>query len=229
MNKNLTLDTRYMEGFVSGKDLEKIMPEVEKAHSSLISGSGPGNDFLGWMDLPKNINNDLISDIEKTAQAIRSKSNALICIGIGGSYLGTRAAVEMLYPEFGKQRIFFAGHNLSGEHIKNLLDELADKDVCVNVISKSGTTTESAIAFRIIEDFLMRKYGADGVRDRIVCTTDKEKGALKAIADQKGYKTFVVPDDIGGRYSVLTIQKIAWQWSAGLIGNSLMQPGLNCY
>jgi glucose-6-phosphate isomerase len=193
-----------MKGFVSGEDLEKIMPEVEKAHSALIDGTGPGNEFRGWLDLPKDMSNELISEIEGTAKAIQSRSNALICIGIGGSYLGTRAAVEMLYPEFGKQKIFFAGHNLSGEHIKNLLEELRDRDIYVNVISKSGTTLEPAVAFRIIEDFLIKKYGPEGVKDRIICTTDKEKGALKTMADKKGYKTFIVPDDIGGRYSVLT-------------------------
>ena len=186
MKKNLTLDTRYMKGFVSEEDLGKIFPEVEKAHDMLLRKNGPGSEFLGWMDLPENIGGQLLDDIERTASEVRSKFDALVCIGIGGSYLGARAAIQMLCPEFEEQTIFFAGQNLSGEHIKNMLDKLADKNVCVNVISKSGTTMEPAIAFRIIEDFLVKKHGPEGTKERIICTTDGQKGALKALADRKG-------------------------------------------
>ncbi len=204
MGNDISFDPNYVKGFVSQDELDEIFPEVQKAHDLLENKNGPGNEFLGWMDLPETIDEGLLREIEDTASDIKSKSDALICIGIGGSYLGTRAAIELLYPEFARQKVFFAGHNLSGEHLRELINELEDKDVCVNVISKSGTTTEPAIAFRIIEDFLIKKYGTDGAKDRIICTTDRKKGALKAMADKKGYKTFVIPDDIGGRYSVLT-------------------------
>lgn len=204
MEKKLILDTKYLEGFVSSKDLEVILPEVEKAHSLLENRNGPGSEFLGWLDLPEKIERRLLSDIEETALRFKKNSDLIVIIGIGGSYLGARAVIEALTPEFSKKKVFFAGHNLSGEYLKELLDYAEDKDVSVNVISKSGTTTETSIAFRVLENFLRKKYGPEKVKERIVCTTDKEKGALKAIADTRGYKTFVIPDDIGGRYSVLT-------------------------
>ncbi|MGB2598929.1 MAG: glucose-6-phosphate isomerase [Candidatus Omnitrophota bacterium] len=204
MSKDLVLDTKYMEGFVSDKDLDGIFPEVEKAHSFLAEKNGPGNDLLGWLDLPEEITKDLLKDIEETSRSFISNSDAVIVIGIGGSYLGAKAAIEALSPEFTKKKIFFAGQNLSGEHLKELLGYAESKDVCVNVISKSGTTTESSIAFRVLHDFLKKKYSPEDLKNRIICTTDKEKGALKSIAGAHGYKTFVIPDDVGGRFSVLT-------------------------
>ncbi|MFH1553202.1 MAG: glucose-6-phosphate isomerase [Candidatus Omnitrophota bacterium] len=204
MEKSIKFDARYLEGFVSEKDLDGIFPEVEKAHAFLVEQNGPGKDFLGWVDLPENIDEGLLKDIDQTAAKLDRDSDAIIIIGIGGSYLGARAAIETLSPETIGKKIFFAGHNLSGEYLGELLDTLKDKDVSVNVISKSGTTTEPAIAFRVVEDFMKKKYGAGKIADRIVCTTDKKKGALRSIAEKNGYKSFIIPDDVGGRFSVLT-------------------------
>jgi glucose-6-phosphate isomerase len=204
MERNLTYDTRYLEGFVSDKDLKDIFSKVEEAHAFLVKRNGPGKDFLGWMDLPENIDEGLLEDIEETAGRVNYSSDAIVIIGIGGSYLGARATIETLSPDLVNKKIFFAGHNLSGDYLGGLLGRLKDRDISVNVISKSGTTTETAVAFRVIEDFMKKKYGPDKITDRIICTTDKEKGALKAIADKAGYKSFVIPDDVGGRFSVLT-------------------------
>jgi glucose-6-phosphate isomerase len=204
MGKLLKYDTGYMKGFVSEEDLKGILPEVEKAHELLETRTGPGSEYLGWMDLPVNISEGEIRDIEKSADRLRQNSDAVIIVGIGGSYLGARAAVETLAPGHVGDKMFFAGHNLSGDYLSHILDKLEGKDVSVNIISKSGTTTEPALAFRIIEDALSRKYGAEHLSDRIVCTTDASKGALRDIADSKGYKSFVIPDDVGGRFSVLT-------------------------
>jgi len=204
VEKRLKFDTRYLEGFISSDDLEGIFSEVEKAHAFLVERNGPGKEFLGWMDIPENIDKGLVEDIEKTAAGLDRISDVIIIIGIGGSYLGARSIYECLTPKMADRKIFFAGCNLSGDYLRDLLDMVKDRDVGVNVISKSGTTMEPAVAFRIIEDFLEKKYGPGKISDRIVCTTDKETGALKTIADKKGYKTFVVPDDVGGRFSVLT-------------------------
>ena len=204
MKRELIYDTGYLEGFVSDRDLKDIFGELKKAHAFLTKQDGPGKEFLGWMDLPEDIDEALLEDIEETAGRLNRDSDAIIIIGIGGSYLGARAAVETLSPGAVNKKIFFAGYNLSGDHLRDLLGLLKDKDVSVNVISKSGTTTETAIAFRVIEEFMKKKYGPDKIADRIVCTTDKEKGALRAIADRGGYKSFVIPDDVGGRFSVLT-------------------------
>jgi glucose-6-phosphate isomerase len=204
MAEELRLDTGYIKGFVSEKELKAVFPEVEKAHSFLGKKSGPGSDYLGWVDLPEKVGEDLMRDIEDAADALNRDSDAIIVIGIGGSYLGARAAIESLAAEKDRKKIFFAGHNISCEYLSELLHKLKNSDVSVNVISKSGTTTEPAISFRIIEDFMRKKYGPDKVRSRIICTTDREKGALKTIADKRGYKSFVIPDDVGGRFSVLT-------------------------
>jgi len=200
----LRLDTKHLEGFVTEKDLGGILPEVEKAHRLLEDRSGPGKEYLGWMDLPEKIEDGLLEDIEETASKMGRDSDAIIIIGIGGSYLGAKAAIEMLVPEFGERKVYFAGHNLSGEYLEGLLNKLKDKDISVNVVSKSGTTTETAIAFRIIRSFLKEKYGPEKLKDRIVCTTNGEKGPLKSLADKEGYRAFVIPEDVGGRYSVLT-------------------------
>ena len=204
MKKTIRLDTGYLKGFVSDDDLNAVFPEAQKASDLLADRDGPGSDFLGWMDLPENTSGKLIEDIEKTAAGLNKNSDALIVIGIGGSYLGSRAAIEALSPGAVNKTVFFAGCNLSGDHINNILEEVKDREVSVNVISKSGTTTEPALAFRIIKDFLEKKYGAGKLKDRIVCTTDKEKGALRAMSEESGYGSFVIPDDVGGRFSVLT-------------------------
>jgi len=202
--EKIKFNTKYLEGFVVDEDFRSILPEIEKAHSHLENKDGAGKDFLGWLDLPEETPEGLLSDIQSTADKMNSTSDVIIVIGIGGSYLGARAAIETLSPEFFEQKIFFAGHYLSGDHMCQLLESVKDRDVSVNVISKSGTTTEPAVAFRIVEEFMKKKYTPGQMKERVVCTTDKEKGALKSLADTKGYKTFVIPDDVGGRFSVLT-------------------------
>ncbi|MFH1395602.1 MAG: glucose-6-phosphate isomerase [Candidatus Omnitrophota bacterium] len=202
--KKLKLDIKYLDGFVRKQDFKDISPEIEKAHNFLEKRNGLGKDFLGWIDLPEELSSSHINEIEMEARNINSNSKAVIVIGIGGSYLGARATIETLEPKKINKNIFFAGYNLSGDFLSNLLTEIQDKDVSVIVISKSGTTTEPAIAFRIIENFLREKYGSKKIKDRIICITDKKKGALKSISTKRGYKSFVIPDNIGGRFSVLT-------------------------
>ena len=183
MGKELKYDTSYLEGHVSRKELDALAPKVEEAHSLLSGGSGPFNGYLGWMDLPETTGEDLLADIKETARRLRECSRAIVIIGIGGSYLGARAAIETIVPEAVGKSIFFAGHNLCGHHICDLKERLSGMDFSVNVISKSGTTTETAVAFRVIEELLREKYGPGGFPERVVCTTDREKGALKAMAD----------------------------------------------
>ncbi|NQT32710.1 MAG: glucose-6-phosphate isomerase [Candidatus Omnitrophica bacterium] len=204
MAKKLTLDTKYLDGFISSEDLGKTSSDLERAHAYLTERKGPGNEFLGWMDLPEEIDENTVLRIEKAAADLNKISDAIVVIGIGGSYLGARATIDTLVPEAINEKIFFAGYNLSGDYMHRLLDKLKDRDVSIIVISKSGTTTEPAIAFRVVKNFLEEKYGSDGLRNRIVCVTDREKGALRNIADKEGYTSFDISDDIGGRYSVLT-------------------------
>ena len=183
---------------------------AQAAYDTLVRRSGAGNDFTGWLDLPVNYDKEEFARIQKAAQKIQSDSKALVVIGIGGSYLGARAVVELLkspnYNALPKQTpdIYFAGNGISSDAVTEIFAMIGDRDFSVNVISKSGTTTEPAIAFRLFKQALERKYGADGARGRIYATTDRKKGALKTLADREGYETFVVPDDVGGRYSVLT-------------------------
>jgi len=204
MTDNLKYDIGHLEEYVSQKDLEAIYPELEKAHTLLVDRTGPGKDYLGWLDLPKTITEELIEDIEKTAATLRCNSDAIVIIGIGGSYLGAKSTIETLATLPNRKKIFYAGYNLSGDHLAYLRDFLQDKDFSINVVSKSGTTTEPAVAFRVLETLLKEKYDESQITERVVCTTDSEKGALKKIADKAGYKCFVIPDDVGGRFSVLT-------------------------
>lgn len=204
MENELRLDDRYLKGFVSDKDFKNIMPKVRKAHSFLTEKNGLGRDMLGWVDLPCKTTETLLADIEETACALNKNSDAIIIIGIGGSYLGARSVIETLSPGLSGAKIFFAGHNLSCDYLAGLLNKLKDKDISLIVISKSGTTTEPAAAFRIIEGFLKRKYGEHKIKDRIICVTNSSTGALRLIADKNGYRSFDIPDDIGGRFSVLT-------------------------
>lgn len=199
--------------FFSKEELENLNPFVQEAHNMLHEKTGAGSDYLGWVDLPENYDKEEYSRIKQAAEKIRKDSDVLLVIGIGGSYLGARAAIEMLNHSFfnllsksdrNAPQIIFVGHHLSSTYMSELFDLIKDKDVSINVISKSGTTTEPAIAFRIFKKFLEEKYGVDEAKSRIYATTDKEKGALKSSADEAGYKTFVIPDDVGGRYSVLT-------------------------
>lgn len=199
--------------FFSKEELENLNPFVQEAHNMLHEKTGAGSDYLGWVDLPENYDKEEYSRIQQAAEKIRKDSDVLLVIGIGGSYLGARAAIEMLNHSFfnllsksdrNAPQIIFVGHHLSSTYMSELFDLIKDKDVSINVISKSGTTTEPAIAFRIFKKFLEEKYGVDEAKSRIYATTDKEKGALKSSADEAGYETFVIPDDVGGRYSVLT-------------------------
>ncbi len=230
MEKGIQLETKYLKGFVSEEDLAAIFPEVKNAHSLLISKNGLGKGFLGWVDLPAETSEDTLKEIEECAEKMRRCSDLIIVVGIGGSYLGARAVIEMLASDEDKEKIFFAGNNLCGEHLEKLLDMIrnGDRDVTVNVISKSGTTTEPAVAFRLIEDALEKKYGAAGLKDRIVCTTDKKKGALKKLADSAGYRSFVIPDDTGGRFSVLTPVGLLPASCAGINISDLVDGAARC-
>jgi glucose-6-phosphate isomerase len=187
--------------------------QIMNAHDMLHDKTGQGKDFLGWVNLPLEYDKDEFLRIEKAAERIKEQCDALIVLGIGGSYLGARAAIEMLNHSFynilprNKRKtpeIYYAGNNMSPVYLKHLLDVVDGKDICINVISKSGTTTESAIAFRIFKEYMENKYGKKGASERIYVTTDKARGALKKLSISEGYETFVIPDDVGGRYSILT-------------------------
>lgn len=209
----LHLDDASAMSFIKPHEIDYMEPAVKSAHDQLHSKRGAGSDFLGWVEWPYRYDRDEFSRIEKAADRIRATSDALVVIGIGGSYIGARAAISMLTHSFFNQlppqkrqapEVYFAGHHMSAAYIAHLFDVLEEKDVSVNVISKSGTTTEPAIAFRLFRAYMEEKYGVQGARRRIYVTTDRSKGALKQLADSAGYDTFVIPDDIGGRFSVLT-------------------------
>jgi glucose-6-phosphate isomerase len=213
MTNKLTFDYSKALSFVGEHEIKNLTDAVKAAHHAIHDKTGAGNDYLGWVDLPSAYDREEFSRILASAEKIKSDSDVLVVVGIGGSYLGARAAIEMLNHSFynlldsGKRKapqVFFAGQNISSTYVKELFEVLEGKDVSVNVISKSGTTTEPAIAFRIFRKFLEEKYGAEEARRRIYATTDKARGALKTLADKEGYETFVIPDDVGGRYSVLT-------------------------
>ncbi|GIO24929.1 glucose-6-phosphate isomerase [Oceanobacillus sp. J11TS1] len=199
--------------FFDKEEIKNLSPFVLRAHQMIHEKIGAGNDFLGWIDLPKNYDHAEYARIKKSAEKIKNDSDILLVIGIGGSYLGAKAALEMLNHSFQNllsseerkaPQIIFVGHHLSSTYMSELMDVLKDKDFSINVISKSGTTTEPAIAFRIFKKLLEEKYGQEEAKQRIYATTDRKKGALKTTADENGYETFVIPDDVGGRYSVLT-------------------------
>lgn len=209
----ITFDASAASVFVRGTEVEMMEQPVLAAKKSLLEKSGAGNDFLGWIDLPVAYEKEEFARIKKAAAKICSDSEVLVVIGIGGSYLGARAAVEFLRHSFYNSvsekirktpEIYFAGNNISSTYLAQLLEVIGDRDFSVNIISKSGTTTEPAIAFRIFKKVLEKKYGKKGAANRIYATTDKARGALKKLATEEGYETFVVPDDVGGRFSVLT-------------------------
>jgi len=213
MNKGISLDLSKVAPYLSMTEIDYMEDMVKSAHDKLHNGTGAGNDFLGWIDLPVNYDKDEFARIKKSAEKIKSDSEVLIVIGIGGSYLGARAAIEMLTNNFHNAldndkrkapKIFYVGNNISSTYMTELLQAIEGKDISLNIISKSGTTTEPAIAFRILRTYLEKKYGVEEARKRIYATTDKAKGALKTLADAEGYESFAVPDDIGGRFSVLT-------------------------
>ena len=209
----LNFSYQFAKNFFNEDELKQIKPYVELANEVLTSKTGAGNDFLGWVDLPETYDKDEFARIKKAAEKIKNDSEVLVVIGIGGSYLGAKAAIEFLshsfYNNLPKDKrktpeIYFAGTNMSGVYLQHLIDVVGDRDFSVNVISKSGTTTEPAIAFRVFKKMLEEKYGKEEAAKRIYATTDKAKGALKTLATAEGYETFVVPDNVGGRFSVLT-------------------------
>jgi len=211
--QKINFDYSTASKFFSEQELMNMSAMVKSAHDQLHNKTGAGSDFLGWVDLASRIDQEEYGRVKKAAEKIKADSDVLIVIGIGGSYLGARAAIEMLNHHFynivdksvrNAPQIFFVGNTISPTYTKELFDVIKDKDVSVNVISKSGTTTEPAIAFRIFRAFLEDKYGKEEARKRIYATTDRKKGALKTLADEEGYESFVIPDDVGGRYSVLT-------------------------
>ncbi len=206
----LRLNDRYLKDFISDEDYAQIAPAIERAHRTLTEKSGAGSDFLGWTSLPDGYDREEVARIVRAAEKIRESCEVFVAIGIGGSYLGARAAIEFCksarYNSLAKKTpdIYFSGNDLSASNLAELLELCRGKDICINVISKSGTTTEPAVAFRVFRELLEKKYGKAGAAERIFVTTDKSRGKLKELADQNGYETFVVPDDVGGRFSVLT-------------------------
>ncbi len=206
----LKLNDGYLKDFISDHEYESIAPQVQAAHELLTSGKGPGGDFTGWVTLPTDYDKEEFQRIKAAARRVKENSDVFVVIGIGGSYLGARAAIEFLksdhYNDLKKDTpdIYYTGNSISSTALAELVSICEGKDISINMISKSGTTTEPAIAFRVFRELLEKKYGKDGARERIFCTTDRQKGTLKQLADKEGYETFVVPDDVGGRYSVLT-------------------------
>ena len=232
MSKGISLDLSKVAPYLAKTELDYMEDMVKSAHDKLHNGTGAGNDFLGWIDLPVNYDKDEFARIKKSAEKIKSDSEVLIVIGIGGSYLGARAAIEMLTNNFHNAldndkrkapKIFYVGNNISSTYMTELLQAIDGKDVSLNIISKSGTTTEPAIAFRILRTYLEKKYGVEEARKRIYATTDKAKGALKTLADAEGYESFVVPDDIGGRFSVLTAVGLLPIAAAGIDIDEMMK------
>lgn len=208
---NLRIDLSNVEQFVETSDIEKKSLAIQNHIEQLKTKTGKGNEFLGWLDLPDHTDASLLDEMKIDAAKFAAQSELVVVIGIGGSYLGSRAIIEALKHHFaslladsGSPEIVYAGQNMSEDYMADLLELLDQKEYSLVVISKSGTTTEPAIAFRLLKQHLVGKYGTDAAKDRIIAITDKEKGALKELSDQEGYKTYVVPDDVGGRYSVLT-------------------------
>lgn len=213
MNNKVTFDYSAAKGFIGDSEVKMIENSALNAKNELLNKTGAGNDFLGWIDLPVNYDKEEFSRIQSAASKIQQDSEVLLVIGIGGSYLGARAAIEFLrhsfYNSVSKEirktpEIYYVGNNISSTYINHLLQVIGDRDFSINMISKSGTTTEPAIAFRVFKKLLIEKYGKEEAAKRIYATTDKSKGALKNLATEEGYESFVVPDDVGGRFSVLT-------------------------
>lgn len=232
MSKTVQFDYSKALTFVGKHEIDYLAEPVRLAHEQLHNGTGTGSDYLGWIDLPTNYDKDEFARIQKAADKIKSDSEVLIVIGIGGSYLGARAAIEMLSHSFynilpKEQRktpqVLFAGNNISSTYVTHLLQLVEGRDWSINVISKSGTTTEPAIAFRVFRAALEKQYGKEEARKRIYATTDSEKGALKKLSSEEGYESFIIPDDVGGRYSVLTAVGLLPIAAAGISIESIMQ------
>ncbi len=227
----MKINLNYLESFIDNKELNDMVQEVKNANKKLRDKTGAGNDFLGWVDHPLNFDKYEYERIKTAADYIQQNADILVVIGIGGSYLGSKAVINALTPYFGKKgvEILFAGNHISSTYLKQLLDYLKDKNYMVNVISKSGTTTEPAIAFRELKSQLEEKYGVEEAHKRIFATTDKLKGALHDLATNECYEMFVVPDNIGGRYSVLSAVGLLPIAAAGIDIDSLMNGALNAY
>ena len=223
----IKVDTRA----VDSKQLEALLPELRAAQAALWGKTGAGSDFTGWVTLPGDYDRDEFARIQNAAERIKGDSQVLLVVGIGGSYLGARAVIDFLQSSFymAKKKdtpdVIFVGNNLSGTYLQNVIGIIGERDFSVNVISKSGTTTEPAVAFRILKKLCEQRYGAEGAKKRIYATTDKARGALKGLADSAGYETFVIPDDVGGRYSVLTAVGLLPIAVAGIDIAALMAGG----
>lgn len=209
----MTIKFDYSNGFLKEEEIENMISFIKASHNQLQEKKGPGSEYLGWIDLPSKIDKEELDRVHSVAKKIQENSEVFIVIGIGGSYLGAKACIEGLshtfYNEISKEKrktpeIYYVGQNISSKYILDLFEAIEGKDLSINVISKSGTTTEPAIAFRLFKEYIEEKYGKEEAKERIIVTTDKEKGALKELADIEGYENFVIPDDVGGRYSVLT-------------------------
>ncbi len=229
----LSLNDKFVKNYVFENDIKNIADEIYSAQAELMEKSGEGNAFLGWLDLPENYDKEEFARIKKAAEKIQKSCDILIVIGIGGSYLGARAAIEFVKsPMYNNLRkdtpdIYFAGNSISSSALADLIKICEGKDICVNVVSKSGTTTEPAVAFRIFRGILEEKYGKEGAKERIFATTDKAKGTLKSFSDDEGYETFVVPDDVGGRFSVLTAVGLLPIAVAGIDIDAMMKGALD--
>ncbi|NMA86441.1 MAG: glucose-6-phosphate isomerase [Tissierellia bacterium] len=233
MNK-IKLD--YSNSFIEENEIENLLPFLDISHKLLHDKKGPGKDFLGWMDYPKNYNGEEFEKIKLAANKIQKNSNALIIIGIGGSYLGARACIEALNHNFynnldSKKRktpeIYYVGNNVSSDYILDLLGLVEDKDFSIIVISKSGTTLEPALAFRIFKEYMEERYGREEARERIYITTDENKGALRELVNKEGYASFIIPDDIGGRYSIFTAVGMLPIAVSGLDIDKIMEGALS--
>ena len=206
----MSISFRMQKGAMDPERLFAMQERVSSCHHALHEKTGKGNDFLGWVDLPLAYDKEEFARIKAAAKKIQEQSQVLIVIGIGGSYLGTKTALDFIKTPFYNEKrkdtpdIYFVGNNISSAYLQDILDILGDRDFSVNIISKSGTTTEPAIAFRFFQQLLEKKYGKEGAADRIYATTDKARGALKNLCNEAGYETFVIPDDVGGRFTVLT-------------------------
>ncbi|WP_071131533.1 glucose-6-phosphate isomerase [Enterococcus timonensis] len=233
---HIKFDYSAVAPFVKEHELSYMQDQVTSAHNTLRQGTGAGSDYIGWVDLPKNYDKEEFARIKQAAAKIKSDSEVLVVIGIGGSYLGARAAIDFLNHTFNNllpsekrnaPQIFFAGNSISSTYLADLIEVIGEKDFSVNVISKSGTTTEPAIAFRVFKELLVKKYGEKEANGRIYATTDKERGAVKVEADAQGWETFVIPDDVGGRYSVLTAVGLLPIAASGADVDALMQGALD--
>ena len=233
----VTFSYENAKKFVKESEITMMKRLVLQAKEDLLSRTGPGNDFLGWIDLPEQYDSEEFARIQAAAEKIRNDSDVLVVIGIGGSYLGSRAAISFLNHNFVNKlgadtrkapEIYFAGNSISGSYLADLIEIIGDRDFSVNVISKSGTTTEPAIAFRVLKNLLIEKYGKEEAAKRIYATTDRKRGALKSLSTEEGYETFVVPDDVGGRFTVLTAVGLLPIAASGADLNQLMAGAADC-